>query len=272
MHKQELVQRLKPVSRAVSNDTLAMVFSTLCESVNSPKSLAAWILFENKEFHQLVTLEIDPLSYTNSQSFADDYLIVKFLSKYPNFIHEDLDPERTALNSFKEFEEMCKKTNERFLSLQEDPASWDPSMRRIFAIARRKISYVLQEPDLSSIAQGFGWGPGANTSASGSYTSAYVKFGSRLDVTSNSLMMGHCCVNSNPAWTNCQLQTDSFPSVEAYLTKDAFNIVRGNEIVFVPKNAKTHRIIAKEPTVNSYLQKALVRKFESFCCGGRVLT
>jgi len=39
----------------------------------------------------------------------------------------------------------------------------------------------------------------------------------------------------------------------------AFNTVRGNEIVFVPKNAKTHRIIAKEPHVNSYLQKGFGR-------------
>jgi len=43
--------------------------------------------------------------------------------------------------------------------------------------------------------------------------------------------------------------------VNVHLTRSAFNVVRGNEIVFVPKNAKTHRIIAKEPTVNSYLQK-----------------
>jgi len=39
------------------------------------------------------------------------------------------------------------------------------------------------------------------------------------------------------------------------LTRESFNILRGNEIVFVPKNAKTHRVIAIEPHVNSYLQK-----------------
>jgi len=39
----------------------------------------------------------------------------------------------------------------------------------------------------------------------------------------------------------------------------AFNTVRGNEIVFVPKNAKTHRVIAKEPHVNSFMQKGFGR-------------
>jgi len=255
MQKHELVQCLKPVTRPVSDDTLASVFKYLCESVDSPRSLAAWILYENREFAQLVSLELDPNNYTNAFAFGNDHLVTKFLSKYPEFSHEDLDPKKAALASFEKYEEMCSATNVKFKKLEEDPSLWDPSMHAIFALARRKISFVLRDPDLDSISHGFGWGPGANTSTSGSYTSAYVKFGSRLDVTSNSLIMGHCCVNSIPAWVNCQLQTDSFPSIDVYLTRDAFNVVRGNEIVFVPKNAKTHRIIAKEPSVNSFLQK-----------------
>lgn len=269
MHKQELVQCLKPVPRAVSRETLASVLFEICKNINTPRSLAVWILYESGEFSQLVSLDIDAANYRNAQAFADDYLVTKFLSKYPDFAHAELDPEGVALHSFYEFEEMCRRTNSKFDKLKEDPQLWDPSMRSVFELARRKIAFVLgHSPDLVSISQGFGWGPGANTSSTGSYTSAYIKFQSRLDVTSNSLMMGHCCVNSNPAWVNCQLQTDEIPSVAVSLTREAFNIVRGNEIVFVPKNAKTHRIIAKEPTVNSYLQKgfgneirALLRRF-----------
>ncbi len=255
MRKQELIQRLSPVSRTTSERTLQSVFFDLCEAVDSPRSLAAWILFREKEFAQLVSLEIDPDSYDGSFRFADDYLVTKVLSKYPDFSHEDLDPEQKALESFFKFEESCKVTNGKFLALEMDPSLWDPTLSDIFKSARRKIISVLGRPDLESISGSFGWGPGATTAASGNRTSAYVKFARKLDVTSNTLAMGHCCVNSTPAWVNCQLQTDAFPSVDVRLTKDAFNIVRGNEIVFVPKNAKTHRIIAKEPHVNSYLQK-----------------
>lgn len=227
----------------------------LFKAVDSPRSLAAWLLMKNKEFSQLVNLEINPDNYNDAESFANDYLATKFLSKFPDFSHENLKPEDAALESFFKYEETCRITNLKFKQLEEDPSKWDPAMRGILLRARRKIASVLREPDLDEIARLFDWGPGATTAASGHLTSAYVKFGNRLDVTSNSLVMGWCCVNSTPSWVGTQLKTDCFPNVNAMLLHSAFNIVRGNEIVFVPKNAKTHRIIAKEPHVNSYLQK-----------------
>lgn len=255
MHKHELIQRLSPVSRTQSEKTLLAVSSALFEAIDSPRSLAAHILLKNREYAQLTNLEIDSAHYSNADKFADDYLATKFLSKFPDFRHEDLDPEGAALLSFYKFEDACRVTNSRFRELRLDPYLWDPSVAAIFKLARRKINHVLGAPNLESISRGFGWGPGATTSSTGNLTSAYVKFAKRLDVTSDSLVMGQCCVNSIPSWVNCQLQTDEFPSVRAALTSQAFNIVAGNEIVFVPKNAKTHRIIAKEPHVNSYLQK-----------------
>jgi hypothetical protein len=234
---------------------LLSVSSKIFEAVDTPRSLAAHLLLQNGEYAQLVNLEIDPNNYSSAHAFADDYLVSKFLSKFPDFSHEDLDPKKRALESFFKFEEACRLTNQKFKALELDPSLWDPSMLAIFRLARRKISSVLKTPDLERISSSFGWGPGATTAVSGSHTSAYVKFKTRLDVTSNSLVMGHCCVNSTPAWVNCQLQTDEFPSARVSLTREAFSIVRGNEIVFVPKNAKTDRIIAKEPHVNSYLQK-----------------
>jgi hypothetical protein len=234
---------------------LMSVSSDIFEAVDSPRSLAAYLMLKHGEYAQLVSLECDPLHYLDSKSFGDDYLATKFLSKYPNFLHRDLDPKGKAKASFFEFEDMCKRTNIKFRKLEEDPSLWDLPMQRIFRLARQKISSVLREPNLERISHAFGWGPGATTSCTGSHTSAYVKYAARLDVTSNALIMGHCCINSIPAWVNCQLQTDEFPSLEASLTRDSLRVVRGNEIVFVPKNAKTHRIIAKEPHVNSYLQK-----------------
>ncbi|DAD50764.1 RNA-directed RNA polymerase [ssRNA phage SRR5208570_1] len=243
------------LTRSESSETLDAVFFHTCSSVDSPRSLAAWLLYESKEFGQLVRLEMDPDHYQCAERYADDALVTKMLSKYPEFKHESLDPEGTAKASFVSWEAACALTNRKFRKLDLDPSLWDPMMLEIFSSARRKIRSILRKPDLDSISEKFAWGPGVTTSTSGPETSAYAKFGNRLDVTSNSLVMGHCCVNSTPSWVNCQLQTDNFPSIEVSLTYDAFDIVRGNEIVFVPKNAKTHRVIAKEPHVNSYLQK-----------------
>jgi hypothetical protein len=234
---------------------LLSVSSSIFEAIDSPRSLTAHLLLKSGEYAQLVNLEVNPDVYSDAKAFADDYLVSKFLSKFPDFSHKDLDPKGKALESFFKFEDHCRSTNQRFEALELDPSLWDPSMLAIFRLARRKISSVLGTPDLKRISDGFGWGPGATTAVSGSHTSAYIKFKAGLDVTSNALVMGHCCVNSTPAWVNCQLQTDEFPSVQVSLTRDTMNVVRGNEIVFVPKNAKTDRIIAKEPHVNSYLQK-----------------
>lgn len=255
MHKQKLLQFLKTVGRAVSSETVDVTFQRLCEAVNSPRSLTCWILYKYKEYDQLVNLEVDPCNYSNSYSYADDALISKFLSKYPAFKHENLKPRESAMGTFLDAEMICKKTNETFKELDLDPSKWDPVMHRVLRSARRKISFVLREPDLNSISDQFGWGPGANSSATGNHTAIYNKFLAKLDVTSNSLVMGHCCINSTPAWANCQLKTGEFPSLNVSVLREAFEIVRGNEIVFVPKNAKTDRTIAIEPSVNSYLQK-----------------
>jgi hypothetical protein len=255
MHKQLLESGLKPISRAVAEKRLEAISLSFFEAIDTPKSLACALLFKYKEFAQLVSMDVNPLDYLNSELFADDYVACKFLSKFPSFKHADLDPTAAAWNKFLECENACLVTNRRFRELREDPLKWDPMMRGILLLARRKIAHVLGTPDLDTISALFGWGPGATTVAKGNLTSAYVKFSQRLDVTGNSLVMGMSCVNSTPSWVNCQLLTDSFPSVPASLLERAFTVVRGNEIVFVPKNAKTDRVIAKEPHVNSYLQK-----------------
>lgn len=253
----ELIKALSVSAGDKPEEVLDAVHTDLCEAINSPKSLAAHILMRNHEYAQLVSLTADPSDYLTAYEYADDSLIVKSVSKYKHFRHKDLDPLATAKETFHRCELACRETNKRFATLDLDPSLWDPTMYEIFHLARRKIRSVLRTPDLNSISEKFAWGPGVTTSSSGSECSAYNKFGDRLDVTSNCLVIGRCCVNSIPSWVNCQLQTDIYPSVEVSLTYDAFNVVRGNEIVFVAKDAKTHRIIAKEPPVNSYIQKGI---------------
>lgn len=230
------------------------VFYALCESIDSPRSLASWLLFKNGEHDQLVDLEMDCDKYLDGRKFADDYLVTKFLSKFKH-LKLSTDPQKVAWAKFLECEDICRRTNLMFRELSLDPSKWDPSMEPIFRSARRKVRYVLGNVNLDAIDSMFAFGPGATSATRSKSTSTYFKFKARLDVTSNALIMGHCCVNSRPAWVNCQLQTDNFPSTEASLTREAFSVVRGNEIVFVSKTAKTHRTIAIEPHVNSYLQK-----------------
>ncbi|DAD52449.1 RNA-directed RNA polymerase [ssRNA phage SRR5466727_3] len=254
MKNHELVNRLRSVSAAESNSALEDVFFELCASIDSPKSLAAWLLFKNDEHDQFVELSCDPDQYSTAFKYADDALVTSFLSKFP-YLNLSVDPEEAARVKFLEFEELCKSTNKRFSELSLDPSKWGSYEGAIFHRARRIIADVLGRPNLNEIARGFGWGPGATTVATGSSTTAYDKFQDKLEVTSNCLVMGHCCINSIPSWVNCQLMTDEFPSSYVSLIRDSMVVIRGNKIVFVPKNAKIRRTIAIEPPVNSYVQK-----------------
>lgn len=56
MKNHELVNRLRSVSAAESNSALEDVFFELCASIDSPKSVAAWLLFKNDEHDQFVEL------------------------------------------------------------------------------------------------------------------------------------------------------------------------------------------------------------------------
>jgi hypothetical protein len=248
------------VSRKVAFSRLKAIAQQMFEDLNTPKSLAAWIMLERAEYAQLVSMDAKPLDYLNAESFSVDYFVVKFLSKFPAFKHPDLNPLKVGKENFFAFERQCRDTNRRLLEFSEDPSNRDPTMWGIFSLARRKIAEVLGEPNLDSISDKFGWGPGATSISRGSHTAAYIKFQQRPDVTSNALIMGNCCINSTPAWVNCLLQSEQFPSIPVSLSRGAMNVLRGNEVVFVPKTAKTHRVIAKEPHVNSYLQAGFGRE------------
>lgn len=254
MHKQKLKAALGTFPRETSNKCLMSFAKSFYEGIGSKVSLACLDLLEKGNFDELVNLEVDPGNYANSHEFADDYQAVKLLSKYKDFSHENLKPEEVARSSFMKYEAQCADTNKRFQALSDDPSLWDPRMNFIFMKAKRKISDVLGKVDLDRLDASFGWGPGATTSASGRHTSAYVKFTRRLDVTSNCLAIGHACINGRPSWVRTQLQIEDESTI-VYLTKDAFNVVRGNKIVFADKNAKTKRTIAIEPHMNSYIQK-----------------
>ncbi|DAD52678.1 TPA_asm: RNA-directed RNA polymerase [ssRNA phage SRR7976301_7] len=254
MHKQKLKAALGTFPRETFKKCFMSFAKSFYESIDSDVSRTCLAHLEKGEYDQLVNMEVDPDNYTNPQKFADDYQAVKLLSKYKDFTHVNLKPEEAARKSFMEYEAQCAVTNKRFLELSDDPSKWDPTMRFYFQKARRKISDVLGKVDLQRLDGSFGWGPGATTSASGRHTSAYVKFTRRLDVTSNCLAIGHACINGRPSWVRTQLQIDDESTI-VYLTKDAFNVVRGNKIVFVDKNAKTKRTIAIEPHMNSYIQK-----------------
>lgn len=246
---------LKPVRRSIAFKTAIETAALFYESLDCPRALTAAILLREKEYEQLVNLETDEMHYNSAESFKVAHAASSYLSKFQDFKIPGIDRESKAIAKFKEAEAMCKETNRKFRALRENPMIMDSWIRNVLCASSYKIAGVLGDLDLDQIARGFGWGPGSTSSTSGAFTSAYNKFQGPLDVTTNCLIMGLCCVNSTPAWANSVLKTGEVPSVPCSVLPSLLNVVKGDEIVFVPKNAKIDRAIGIPPHLNSYIQK-----------------
>lgn len=240
------------------DDVTPQFIMDVLESLDSPHGLSVAIKLRYGDFLGAVSTEIDPRDFVCAEKFADAYQSVKLISKYP-FLDTGIDLEQVALKNFRDAEFACLETNQRFRRMREGDATQSPVVQAIITMAARKISRILGDVDLGKISRHFGWGPGASIGVRGRHTSAYNKFSGPLDVSRNCLVMGLACINSTPSWANAVVKTGEFPSVPVTALSAAVKMVTGSEIIFVPKNAKTHRVIAIEPSLNGYIQKGVGR-------------
>ena len=180
-----------------------------------------------------------------------------FLSKYPGFTWGN--PREAAVKSFFRSEEECRATNESLRRvaaaepgylLSPGPLDADPVLKR----ARLFISDVLGRFDWRPVLEKGGFGPGVTSSCKGTRLHDSNKYSSKLEVTPSFAKMGMKLVSSLPSWACLQADID-YP---AWVTPLPV-IVPGNRVTFVPKNAKTDRAIAVEPTVNIWFQLGIGR-------------
>ncbi|QJT93785.1 RNA-dependent RNA polymerase [Erysiphe necator associated levi-like virus 1] len=231
-----------------------VVFET-CKSIDSPRSLAVWMLFDSNEHTQLLGLDIDPNSYASAHEFSDDYLVTKFLSKYPG-LKTGIDTRAVALDTFLSCERTCSITNTR---LSRDPfGAFGPiidSMRKIISSCL-PVNEESPKLPLSEISASCGWGPGVTSSVKGQKTSRFHKLLGSLELTKNLYDVGGLSLtDASSAWKKFH----SIPQPEASQAEASvtYRLTGGNTLAFVAKNAKTDRPIAVEPHLNAYLQKGI---------------
>lgn len=197
----------------------------------------------------LVSLTIDPLAYRSADVFARDLQVVSLLSKYS---HLDLgiDTAEVAMLSFKTGEQQCGSTNAR-LKARYDTPTLGVSGDSLIEAARLKISRLLGEFSWDDIEPYLGFSSGSTTRLTRAQGDAYYKFQGKPDVTASCALLACCAIERVPRW--------------ARRIRDEFgmdplnwvNVVPGNHITTVPKNAKTDRVIAIEPDLNMYLQRGV---------------
>ncbi|DAD51042.1 RNA-directed RNA polymerase [ssRNA phage SRR6960797_2] len=225
---------------------------SLCEDLGTPVALQAAELLRSGRHLEYLQLEIkwDAYGLNDLQQFRNDYLAVELLSKYKG-LETTIDTAAVALTGFIAAEEQCRATNVRLTDYASPEwARWAP----IISSAQRKIQRVIGDrPRMASLLDRFKWGKGATFSCKSEDVRADLKLlEKRISVTPQALPYLRAAMATDYAWLHSRGVDASGPT--SLLSKHDFDIVRGSRGVTVPKNAKTDRFIAAEPSGNIFLQ------------------
>lgn len=211
-------------------------------ALDSPLSLSCLILYRHGDFEQLVQKEIDPGQYNDPLQFRDDFAAISFLRKN-TFLKTGTDLRAVAISSFKTSEEACKVTNRRFQDLAFDPQFQGSNVWLLNALTR-KIARVLGDFSIEELFDRGSWGPGVTTLIKGKDVSASRKFREENGITTYAYQLLEPLLSmAYPRWFD-----------ETKLSTLRF--LDANQVITVPKNAKTDRTIAIEPGLNSWFQLA----------------
>ena len=195
------------------------------------RALTVKILLDNNEFSQIVKLSFNPLDYNDVEIARRSLQCTELLRK-----HEDLptniDLSQVAFDGFFEAERSCDVTNERLLASHSHD-------ELIFSV-RQKIADILGSFVPDEFFELGGWGPGVTLTRRGEEATPTNKFRDYLEVTEPlGRFLKPILGAVYPHWQ---------PSLVPY---------EGNRVITVPKNAKTDRVIAVEPSGNLWFQKAV---------------
>lgn len=240
---------------------LSEMFFALCKAVDTPFSLGAWLRF--KYDHKSFTdLDIHPRDYETATSFKGDYLVYSYLSKYKG-LDTGYDLEATALQKFSSSEDACSQTNER---IRKSRVEGLPALvRDIIPMARNKIARLLGPFATWKVQNSYGWGPGATADISRRRAFVDTKLSQiPLSVTRRALPVIRQEISTDLHWSGVLLgvDVDAITGPFCFLPH-IFSVKEECVIDTVPKNSKTHRVIAKEATCNGFLQKGFGAYFRS---------
>jgi hypothetical protein len=192
---------------------------------------------------------------------ASSYQLSMLLKRYP---FSDFSDQRrsVAYEKFIAAEKSCRKFNDENYKFLANPVTED--ITEVFTFARSFINRVLGEyPEYPEIVEWSRHGPGATLSTIEGLNSQYHKFENwPYDCTKAALGHARLLISNDERWLGA-LQ-DSYRDVmeipkhypidlETFWSS-VFNVVKGNRVTFVPKDALQERTIAIEPTMNLCLQ------------------
>lgn len=228
------------------------VFHALCKSVNTPYAQSCWDKWVTRSYCDQTAP--NPEHYCSATSFGIDYLVYSWPSKAKCNV-DGRDLKRKALDSFIADENFNKITSAKLRGWMQ-LGSHDPGVEELIFALRRKIASILGPCDYGKIFESCKFGNGATATISRRNARIDKKITTvPLSVSASALGLARCVVESDPLW----LSAITGRSVEGptSLLPENFQVVDYNVFDTVPKSLKTDRSIAKEPTLNGFLQQGV---------------
>lgn len=227
--------------------TLSRVCASAFMQLNTPISLACFMLLEAREWDQLATRQVSPSSYLDTPSgvarYYRDVQAVDLLRKAP--LPTTFSRKNAAEDTFLAAEEQCYRTNQLLSLIRELPSG--PCEYAMHDIVRRGKKWI--KSVFGALPSDLSWsfGKGKTFELQGSLTSALGdKITMAQAVTQPALTL------SEWAWSR------TLPGHVRVVQGLPLNtVVPGNRFAVVPKDGKTDRGICVEPGGNLYLQKGI---------------
>ncbi len=227
--------------------TLVRVCASAFMQLNTPISLACFMLLKAGEWDQLATRQVSPSSYLDTPSgvarYYRDVQAVDLLRKAP--LDTSFSRKNAAEETFLAAEEQCYRTNQVLSFIRENPSG--PCEYAMHDIVRRGKKWMKSVFGALPSDLNFGFGKGSTFELQESSTSAIGdKITMAQAVTQPALTL------SEWAWSR------TLPGrVRVVQGHPLHTVVPGNRFAVVPKDGKTDRGICVEPGGNLYLQKGI---------------
>lgn len=263
-HKAEAARRRDHLLSERASKTYFALLRTVVQGCNLDGKDDLLKAIRSKDFVRLVEAAdyLSAQKYTDAATHYAANQIASLIRKYPYPGCEDFfQPEAKAYATFCKSEHKCARVNSWFRArrlTRRFPCESELNSMRSF------IRYVLSdEPNLQSILDETGFGPGASIGVSGNATN----FGRKLTADSWTVSPGAYIYGYWAIMRHAQVREALLPEHLGFTSGSAAfdfeqytartKVVDYNRLCFVPKTVKTHRSIAVEPLVTGFIQKGI---------------
>lgn len=236
------MKRKSHLPRITQKEMRSLVYQHL-QAIDTPRALSIYIIMrytdENEECYddEITRLACDPAHYLTAEAFSGAYEATELVRKWTGLVLS-WDPEQAAFEKFEEAERQCAATNRR-IRTGEDRGSLGNIPEKLKTYLTNLLGPVDQQLLSRCVSEG-GWGKGVTSSCKGKWLTEYHKLAAKPQATQAFAELALC------------IRKD----VNHGLTQE-IEVVPGSTLAFVPKDARAHRSIAVEPSMNLYLQKGI---------------